>query len=180
VQSGIISPNAVLSCFSLTGYSGGGKPMIAEYEGDSPPRGARPYALGLTHKHSPEMKSVCGLENAPIFMPVLAPVRQGMLVSVPLATPAMDVYNRLSEWYGEKPRVGAGSTRPHVTVKPFGGGDCLESGRLDMEALNGTDDMELFVFGHETQTVVTARFDNLGKGASGAAVQCLMLRFGIK
>lgn len=157
-----------LSCFSLTGYSGGGKAMIKEYEGPDAPRGARPYALGLQHKHLPEMQAVCGLEHPPVFLPVLAPVSRGMLVSVPLDASAPEIYNCLADWYKDA---------EHIKVMPFGGEDCLGSGRLDMEGCNGTNDMQLFVFGHETQTVVTARLDNLGKGASGAAVQCLKLRF---
>ncbi|MDR1668643.1 MAG: N-acetyl-gamma-glutamyl-phosphate reductase [Oscillospiraceae bacterium] len=168
VWAGLIASGAALSCFSLTGYSGGGKPMIAEYESPGAPADARPYALGLTHKHLPEMQSVCGLEKPPVFLPVLAPVRQGMLVSIPLDAPALPLHGHLAAWY-----QGA----EHVRVMPFGGEGCLENGRLAMQALNGSDDMEIFVFGHETQTVVTARFDNLGKGAGGSAVQCFKLKF---
>jgi N-acetyl-gamma-glutamyl-phosphate reductase len=168
VQGGFLRRSASVSCFSLTGYSGGGRQMIEEYERGNSPRGARPYALGLQHKHLPEMQEVCGLERPPVFMPVLAPVKQGMLVSVPLDAPAVPLYNHLAEWYKD-----AG----HVRVMPFCGEDSLESGRLDMEGCNGTNDAELFVFGHEKQAVVTVRLDNLGKGASGAAVQCFKIRF---
>jgi N-acetyl-gamma-glutamyl-phosphate reductase len=169
VQNGFIKRGDSVSCFSLTGYSGGGKQMIEEYEtGINPPRGARPYATGLQHKHLPEMQAVCGLEKPPIFMPVLAPVRQGMLVSVPLDGPALPLYNHLASWY-----KGA----EHVRVMPFGGEGSLENGRLDMEGCNGSDDIELYIFGHEKQTVITARLDNLGKGAAGAAVQCFKIRF---
>lgn len=171
VSRGMVSSSDVLSCFSLTGYSGGGKAMISEFEGENAPTGALPYALGHTHKHLPEMKAVCGLENAPVFMPVLATVRQGMIVSVPLGLDAHEVHKTLAEHY-------AGAE--NVEVTPFGGGDMLENGRLCMTALNGTDKMQLFVFGHERQTVISARFDNLGKGASGAACQCLKLRFNLK
>ena len=165
-----VAPYKVLSCFSLTGYSGGGKAMIAEYEGENPPRGARPYALSLQHKHLPEMQAVSGMDTPPIFMPVLAPVKQGMLVSIPLPLYAPGVHATLEEWYH-----GA----EHVKVMPFGGEESLENGRLDMEACNGTDDLEIFVFGQKLQTVAAARFDNLGKGASGGAVQCFKLKFGL-
>lgn len=170
VQAGLLPPDTQLGCTSLTGYSGGGKAMIAEYEGENPPRGARPYALGLSHKHLPEMQRHSGLTQPPIFMPVLAPVRQGMLVTLPLALDAARVHACYTAHY---------RTPGAVRVMPAGGGDCLEAGRLDMEAANGTNDMELFVFGHETQSLAVARFDNLGKGASGAAVQCFRLRFGL-
>jgi N-acetyl-gamma-glutamyl-phosphate reductase len=170
VQSGVIARDAALSVFSLTGYSGGGKEMIGEYEGAAPPRGARPYALGLEHKHLPEMQAVCGLDKPPIFMPVIAPVRQGMLVSVPIDAPAPLLYNLLAEWY---------ENAECVKVMPFGGEGALVNGRLDMEGCNGSNDVELYIFGHEQQTVITARLDNLGKGASGAAVQCFKLRFNL-
>jgi N-acetyl-gamma-glutamyl-phosphate reductase len=168
VQAGAVSSDEVFSCTSLTGYSGGGKSMIEEYEALGGPKDARPYALGLTHKHLPEMQTVCGLEAPPIFLPILAPVRQGMLVSVPLALNAETVYRALTDWYG---------AAENVKVMPLGSAETLKNGRLDMEALNGTDKLEIFVFGHKTQTVVTARLDNLGKGASGAAVQNFKLRF---
>lgn len=170
VWAGLISSHEVLSCFSLTGYSGGGKAMIAEYGGTDAPKDSRPYALSLQHKHLPEMQAVCELEHPPIFLPVLVPVRQGMLVSIPLNAPALPLHRHLEGWYKEA---------EHVRVMPFCGADALESGRLSMEECNGTDDMEIFVFGNETQTVVTARFDNLGKGASGAAVQCFKLKYNI-
>lgn len=168
VWAGLLSSRETVNCFSLTGYSGGGKTMIAEYETPGAPADARPYALGLTHKHLPEMQAVCELEKPPVFLPVLVPVRQGMLVSVPLEAPAYAIHRHFEEWY-------AGAE--HVKAMPFGGEGSLENGRLPMETLNGSGDMEIFVFGNETQTIVTARFDNLGKGASAAAVQCFLLRF---
>ena len=166
VQAGLISPDQALSCVSLTGYSGGGKALIAEYEGPDAPKDARMYALGLAHKHLPEMTAVCGLRADPVFMPVLIPVYRGMLVSVPLAAPPEPVYQHLAGWYKDA---------DHVRVKPFG--EAPDGGRLSMETCNGTDILELFVYGHDAQTLVAARLDNLGKGASGAAVQCLKLRF---
>lgn len=163
VKGDFIKKEQVLSCTSLTGYSGGGKSMIAEYENKSF-KGARPYALTLRHKHLPEMQYVCGLENPPIFQPVVVPVRQGMLVSVPLALNASEVWEYLKNYYAKA---------ENVAVVPFGGENLLDAGFLDIEALNGTDKLEIFVFGHETQTLAVARLDNLGKGAAGAAVQLL-------
>ncbi|MDR0293236.1 MAG: N-acetyl-gamma-glutamyl-phosphate reductase [Oscillospiraceae bacterium] len=171
VQGGFIDRGASVSCFSLTGYSGGGKAMIGEYERENAPRGARPYALNLRHKHLPEVMAVCGLEKPPILLPVLAPVRQGMLVHIPLPLPARKVYAFLADWY---------KNEAYIRVLPFGGEDSLENGRLEMERCNGTDDMELFVFGEETHMMAAARFDNLGKGAAGAAIQCFKLRFDIR
>ena len=167
VQAGLIDKAQDLSCFSLTGYSGGGKAMIAEYESEAKPTGARPYALALKHKHLPEMQAVCGLEKPPVFVPVLADVKQGMLVQVPLSLNAETLHNALARHYAEA---------QNVRVKPFGGAEDMESGRLAMDTLNGTSQMEIFVFGHETQALLVARLDNLGKGASGAAVQCMELR----
>ncbi|GHU93885.1 N-acetyl-gamma-glutamyl-phosphate reductase [Clostridia bacterium] len=161
-----ISDEKLLSCVSLTGYSGGGKAMITEYEGEDPPRGARPYALGLHHKHLPEMKAVCGLKNEPIFQPIVATVRQGMLVNVPLGLDAEEIWQLFGDYYKDT---------KNITVMPLNDRD-----KVEMEALNGTDFMEVFVFGHEKHTIITARFDNLGKGASGAALQCMKLRMGLK
>lgn len=168
VRAGAIARDARLSCTSLSGYSGGGKGMIAAYEGESPPRGARPYALGLGHKHLPEMAAVCGLMYTPLFQPVVAPVRQGMLVSVPLFEDAEKIHAILERHYR-----GGGD----VAVMPLGAGP--EDGFMQMEALNGTDRMELFIFGHASQALLMARLDNLGKGAAGAAVRCMRLRFGL-
>ena len=171
-QAGLVAKDTALSCFSLTGYSGGGKSLIEEYERDHP-RGGRPYALGLTHKHLPEMQAVCGLLHPPVFLPVLADVYQGMLVSVPLHMDARRAHECLCAHYDGGRRV---------RVLPFGGDSegILENGQLNMETLNGTDDMELLVFGHERQALLVARLDNLGKGASGAAVQCMDIAVGIE
>ena len=165
IKAGIVDRSERLTCTSLTGYSGGGKAMIADYEnGDNPRRGARPYALGLTHKHLPEMRHVCGLEHPPIFQPIVTDVRQGMLVSVPLAKNAELIWETLNRHYGG-----------NISVMPLNVCDAL-----GMEEMNGNDGMEIFVFGGTNQTLLTARFDNLGKGAAGAAVQCLKIRRGIQ
>jgi N-acetyl-gamma-glutamyl-phosphate reductase len=163
VRAGLIYPDDVLFCHSLTGYSGGGKAMIAEYEAEgAEPSAAKLYALGLHHKHLPEMQRVCGLTYPPVFTPVLVNTHRGMVVTVPVIAPAPAVWEYFAEYY-----QGAA----HVKVMPF-----AEYPGLEIEGMNRTDDMEIYIFGHETQTVLAARFDNLGKGSSGAALQCFNLR----
>lgn len=171
IQRGLLGRKAQLNCFALSGYSGGGKNLIAKFEGmDPPPSGARPYGFSLHHKHIPEMKTVCGLETAPVFLPVVASVRQGMLVTIPLQQGALPLWEALRGYY---------DGQEYVTVMPFGGDGALTEGFLEMDTLNNTNQLELFVFGHETQALLVARLDNLGKGASGAALQCMKLRMGL-
>lgn len=166
VKGGLISTDEILFCHSLTGYSGGGKQMIAAYEDNpSAPSAANLYALGLHHKHLPEMKHVSGLTHNPIFIPTLANVRRGMVVCVPLAQDAHTLWEYFSEYYQNAERL---------TVMPF-----MERETLDIEGMNNTDRMELYVFGHAEQAVLAARFDNLGKGSSGAALQCMEARFSL-
>ncbi len=174
VESGLLSPAAHLSATSLTGYSGGGKNMIADYESDE--RSAlldapRQYALGQTHKHLPEMVHYTGLETPPVFLPIVGDFYSGMEVTVPLhtsdisdATPEklIDLYRR---FYGDSPLVRVADT--------------AESGFLSAGALAGKDSMEIAVYGNESRVILTARYDNLGKGASGAAVECLNLLLGV-
>lgn len=166
-----------LSCFSLTGYSGGGKSLIREYE--APDRGEAYdapslYALGLTHKHLPEMQRVAGLREAPAFSPILGDIYKGMATSVhlhnrllPGKPTAEELHARLSAYYADAELV---------SVAPFGG----ESPRLAANALADSDRLEIIVSGNQEHTLLCAMFDNLGKGASGAAVQNmnLMLGFG--
>jgi N-acetyl-gamma-glutamyl-phosphate reductase len=171
VSSGLLSADVKLNCTSLTGYSGGGIMLIDAHEknrvaGDKY-HAPRPYALGLAHKHLPEMKAVAGIESPPIFYPVVGDMFQGMLVTVPLWKPAKDVWEVLAAHY-ESSRF--------VKVQPFGLTD--NDGFLDATACNGTNRLEIFVFGHGEQTLVTARLDNLGKGASGAAIQCMNIACG--
>ncbi len=174
VEAGLLKANVRLSCFSLTGYSGGGKKMIAAYEAgdrsallDAP----RQYALGQTHKHLPEMAAVCGLETAPVFCPIVAPYYAGMEVTVPL-TPAetsaapdeiRDVYR---SYY----------TTGLVRYAESAG----EEGFFSACALAGRDDLEISVFGCEERILLVSRFDNLGKGASGAAIQNMNLVLGVE
>lgn len=166
VQGGLIDPDDTLFCHSLTGYSGGGKAMIETYEsGSASPSAAKLYSLGLHHKHLPEMQQVCGLKHPPVFTPVLVNVRQGMIVTVPIAASAPMVWEYFNDYYKQAGRI---------SVMPFAACDGLA-----LEGMNDTDNMEIYIFGHESQTVMAARFDNLGKGSSGAAAQCFRLRMGI-
>ena len=172
VRGGLLRPGAALSCFSLTGYSGGGKKMIAEYEAPerSPLLAApRQYGLSQNHKHLPEMKAVCGLEVAPAFAPVVAPFYSGMEVTVPVfradlaATPG-EIRAFYRSYYAEG--------LVHVAE-----GDG-EGGFLSSAAFSGRDDMEVAVFGNEDRVLLVSRFDNLGKGASGAAIQNMNILIG--
>lgn len=181
VAAGIVPADYPATTYSITGYSGGGKEMIASYEEpealpDSM-RSPRFYALGLGHKHLPEMKAVTGLANAPLFTPIVGNFAQGMVVAVPLlprllakkVTPA-DVQRFFAEYY-------AGET--FIKVMPLDAAPLLDSGFLPATACNDTNRAEIFVFGHADQILLAARFDNLGKGASGAAVQCMNVMLGL-
>ncbi len=181
VARGLVGKDYPAVVHSLTGYSGGGKKLIAKYETGTPAeqevlRGARPYALGLKHKHLPEMQHLVGLEHAPFFEPVVGNFYKGMLVSVPLLTRLLpkklapqDVHEVLAAHYqGER----------FVVVQPLDSESSLDEGYLSPLACNDTNRLELFVFGHEQQILIVARLDNLGKGASGAAVQNLNLMLG--
>ncbi|HNX61433.1 MAG TPA: N-acetyl-gamma-glutamyl-phosphate reductase [Candidatus Limiplasma sp.] len=175
VQAGAISPDAELMLTSLTGYSGGGKKMIAEYETpgrDGALRSLRSYAVTQHHKHLPEIVHVCGLAETPIFQPVLGDYYAGMLVSLPLRP------NRL-----RKPLTLGGLTelyRAHYAGQPLiRVRDANPEAYLAANAMAGSDGMELFATGTDERAMVCARFDNLGKGASGAAIQCMNLMLGL-
>ena len=170
VAHDIVPPDFAFTCSSLTGYSGGGKKMIAEYEdGNRDPRhdSERIYGLNLQHKHLPEMEYVCGLMQTPVFVPVVGDFYKGMATTVML--PGVDahrVHEVLAEHYeGQK----------LVTVAPFGG----EEPVIYANTMAGHDSLKLIVCGHEKQAIVTALFDNLGKGASGAAVQNMNIMLGL-
>ena len=173
VQAGLLAADSLLSCFSLTGYSGGGNKMIAQYEaeGRDPLLDApRQYGLSQSHKHLPEMRVLCGLESAPIFCPIVADFYSGMEVTVPVfagqlsGTPD-DVRAVYREYY------------PGPVVRYADGAD--EAGFLSAAALSGRDDMQVSVQGNGERMLLTARFDNLGKGASGAAIQNMNLLLGL-
>ncbi|MGH8020575.1 MAG: N-acetyl-gamma-glutamyl-phosphate reductase [Opitutaceae bacterium] len=179
VDAGIIPADQRLSCFSLTGYSGGGKKMIAEYQGASNGKLAspRPYALGLAHKHLPEMKTHSGLMHAPVFQPVVSAFYKGLAVIVPLplatlpgAPKPADLHAALAAAYeGER----------FVNVLPLGDERVFDRGSLDVQACNDTNRADVIIVGNDEHAEVIVRLDNLGKGASGAAVQCMNLRLGL-
>ena len=180
--AGLVPKSYPTVVHSLSGYSGGGKKLIAKYETASPEqhealRGPRPYALGLTHKHLPEMQALTGLEAAPFFEPVVGDFYKGMLVSVPLFTRLLP--KRLSPQDVHEVLAGHYQGERFVVVQPLDSAALLDEGFLDPTACNDTNRLELFVFGHEEQILIVARLDNLGKGASGAAVQCLNLMLGV-
>lgn len=174
VACGLLPPDALLSCHSITGYSGGGKKMIAQYEAPDRPAeldSPRQYGLSQTHKHLPEMQKLCGLAYAPIFNPIVADFYKGMAVSVPLHSAwvggrsAEEVRQALAAHY-------EGQALVHVAP------EAVCDGMLASNPLAGTNEMELCVCGNAERMTVVARFDNLGKGASGAAVQNMNLMLG--
>ena len=168
VEQGLIAPDSPLSCFSLTGYSGGGKQMIADYQARPDQLTApRMYGLGQTHKHLPEMKKHCGLTREPVFCPIVCPYYAGMEVSVSL--------------FDADPERIKAAYRSYYTgpiVRYVDGGD--ESGFLRADRRSGYDDMEISVFGNGERLTLVSRFDNLGKGASGAAIQNMNLVLGLE
>ena len=170
VTGGLIPKDFPLTAYSLTGYSGGGKSLIAEYEDENrDPRhdSHRIYGTTLKHKHLPEMQKICGLAQPPVFSPILGDFYEGMATTILLPNyDAQQVWDCLRSHYdGEK----------IVTVAPLGGDEPL----IYASTLAGKDSMRIIVSGHETQTMVTALFDNLGKGASGAAIQNMNILLGV-
>lgn len=177
--AGLLPADTPLSCFSLTGYSGGGKKMIAQYEGDgytNDLESPRQYGLTQTHKHLPEMQHVPGLSIAPIFAPIVADFYSGMEVTIPLFRhqlhagdhPVDELLACLKAHYAGSP-----------VVKVLGESDVAAMGGfVASNALSGHDGMQLMVLGNDDRLQLTALFDNLGKGSSGAAIQCLNLMTG--
>ena len=180
VSAGLLTPDALLSCYSLTGYSGGGKKMIADYE--SPDRPAhskldapKSYGLGLAHKHLPEMQKISGLAHTPAFVPVVCDYYSGMQVLVPLdlklaGTSAEVVAAGIADYYKEGATVSV-----HALNEP------LPENGLYSNALSGSDRMELYMTVNAAgdQMMLVSLFDNLGKGSSGAAIQCMNLMLGM-
>ena len=173
VEQGLLKADARLSCFSLTGYSGGGKNMIADYE--SPDRnpllkGPRQYGLTQAHKHLPEMMKICGLDNAPVFCPVVGDFYSGMEVTVPLF--ASDLTGGIEEIKNlYKSYYSSGLVKFAEEADP--------DGMLSAAAFSGRDDMSVSVYGNDDRIILVSRFDNLGKGASGAAIQNMNIVLGI-
>ena len=173
VEQGLLVKDVQLTCFSLTGYSGGGKNMIAEYEDpqrspllDAP----RQYALGQAHKHLKEMNVICGIENSPVFCPIVADFYSGMEVTVSLFKKDLrgsmaDIRRIYAEYY----------TGPLIHFKETAD----EKGFLSAAAFSGRDDMEITVTGNDDRILLVSRFDNLGKGASGAAIQNMNIVLGL-
>jgi N-acetyl-gamma-glutamyl-phosphate reductase len=192
VQEGILSADYPLTCTSITGFSGGGKKLIAAYGLE--PTGVderqaksstqdqrvapRPYSLGLTHKHLPEMKTVCGLTQTPLFVPVISDFYRGMAVSVPLLRRLMKKpmgATQIAEFLAD-----AYKGERFVKVTGCNPGTELDDGFFKTLASNGTNRCDISVFGNDEQVLVIARLDNLGKGASGAAVQCMNIMLGFE
>ena len=173
VEQGILSKDVMLTSFSLTGYSGGGKKMIAEYEDPNRSillKGPRQYALTQQHKHLKEMVAICGLANAPAFCPIVADFYSGMEVTVPLFAKdikgtAEDIKDLYKHYYAQ------GLVRYTDEADP----DTM----LSAQAFSGRDDLSVSIFGNDQRILLTARFDNLGKGASGAAIQNMNILLGI-
>jgi N-acetyl-gamma-glutamyl-phosphate reductase len=174
IRAGLLPADWPYVCNAVSGYSGGGKAMIAEFEEGPVPTAWRTYALGLGHKHVPEMQAHCGLAHPPLFAPSVAPTHRGMIVDIPLMTGAMPgrpsaqcLAEGLAQAYAGSPviRVVQGFDEPNLTI----------------EHSAGTDRLDLFVFGRAdgTQVRLIAALDNLGKGAGGAAVQSLNLMAGL-
>lgn len=173
IEAGALDGRENLTCFSLTGYSGGGKKMIAEYEEEPDELLGAPRQYGLTqnHKHLKEMVKISGLENAPVFCPVVGDFYSGMEVTVPIfKSDLKNGFNieKIKEIYKNK------YTGPLVTYAD----DMNENGFISAALLSGKDSMIISVFGNEDRIILTARYDNLGKGASGAAVECLNIVLG--
>ena len=172
IKAGIISRDILLSAHSITGYSGGGKKMIGEYEENKPElyEYPRQYGLKQAHKHLPEIKSVTGLEHAPVFCTIVSEFYSGMEVTIPLFTNQLKYGNieTIKEIYKKT------YTGPIVFYNENGD----EEGFLSAGKLSGKDSMQIEVYGNEDRIILVSRYDNLGKGASGAAVECLNIVLG--
>jgi N-acetyl-gamma-glutamyl-phosphate reductase len=181
VREKIILPDYPVVCQSITGYSGGGKKLIEQYESTERDndrfKAPRLYSLKLKHKHIPEMQKYSGLSDPPLFIPVISNYFQGMVTSVPLfkrklnrkMSPA-DIAAFYAEYY---------KSESFVEVKPYDSDSNLDNGYLNAIECNGTNRFQMFVFGNDEQILVSSRFDNLGKGASGAAMQNMNIMLGL-
>lgn len=171
VEQGILPGSANLTCFSVTGYSGGGKKMIADYESETDFQAPRMYGLTQAHKHLPEMAKLCRLNQAPVFSPIVSSYYSGMEVVVPLFGQAVkgsieDIRAVYRGYYTGK------------LVQYVDAAD--ENGFLSASALAGLDSMQISVYGNQDRMLLVSRFDNLGKGASGAAIQNMNLVLGLE
>jgi N-acetyl-gamma-glutamyl-phosphate reductase len=180
VALGIVGPEYPVTCHTTAGYSGGGKAMIADYEGENVPeyiKNPRPYSLALNHKHIPEMTKITGLAHPPLFAPTVVDVYNGEIISIPLIVhqlnkklEAAEIQKTLAKYYtGEQ----------FIRVKPYPADAHLKNGYMTFGDCNGTNYLDIFVFGDKEKILLSARFDNLGKGASGAAVQNMNIILGV-
>jgi N-acetyl-gamma-glutamyl-phosphate reductase len=182
IQEQVVAADYPVVAQSVTGYSGGGKKLIGVYEPGTIAAtdlcGPRFYALNLKHKHCPEMQKITGLKYPPLFTPIVGQFYQGMVVSIPLfirllakKISAKGVQQLLADYY---------QAEPFVRVMPFESGPFLDNGFLVPTECNQTNRIDLFVFGNDQQVLLAARLDNLGKGASGAAVQNMNIMLGLE
>lgn len=180
VQAGVLPKDYPVISHAVSGYSGGGKKMIAAIEGGGKTKemsSPRQYALTQSHKHIPEMQKICGLQYPPMFNPIVDDFYAGMVVSVPLIARTLpkkytpqDIHQILADHYeGQR----------FVKVMELGGSDTLPDGFLPANTLEGSNDMQIFVFGNDDRILIASRLDNLGKGASGAAVQNMNIMLGL-
>lgn len=172
IEAGVIKDDEMLSCFSLTGYSGGGKGMIAEYEGEDKDvllSAPRQYALTQSHKHLKEMSAITGLTVLPVFCPIVAPFYSGMEVTVPLHREQLECsLNDLEEIYRDYYKSGLVSFEKSYS----------QNGFLSAASLSNKDNMIISAFGNDDRIILTALYDNLGKGASGSAIQNMNILLG--
>jgi N-acetyl-gamma-glutamyl-phosphate reductase len=179
VDAGLVPAGLALSATSITGYSGGGKKMIEQYEagGDARLQSPRPYGLTLAHKHLPEMVAHTGLGQAPVFLPIVGNFYKGLAVTVGLhlsqlkpGSSGADLQQVLARRYADE---------RFVKVMPLSDPATMQDGFFDVQACNDSNRCELFVFANEHQVLLMSRLDNLGKGASGAAVQSMNVHLGL-
>jgi N-acetyl-gamma-glutamyl-phosphate reductase len=179
VDAGLVPPTAPVSATSITGYSGGGKKMIEQYQAGGDPllQSPRPYGLGLAHKHIPEMMTHTGLTTKPLFMPIVGNFYKGLAVSVPLHLESLPgrpeaaaLHAALAARYADE---------RFVQIAPLSDPTTLEAGFFDVQGCNDTNRVDIFVFANGDQALLIARLDNLGKGASGAAVQAMNVHLGL-
>lgn len=180
VAAGIVAPDYPVSCHAVVGYSGGGKGMIADYEDNEAPayiKLPRAYSLQLNHKHLPEMTKVVGLAQPPIFTPTVVDVYRGEIISIPLH--AAHLKKKLAAAGIREVLASHYAGEPFIRVMPYPADKHLQDGFLTFADCNGTNRLDIFVFGNTERILLAARFDNLGKGASGAAVQNMNIVLGV-
>jgi N-acetyl-gamma-glutamyl-phosphate reductase len=175
IDAGLLDADYPFSCHSVTGYSGGGKKLIAEYARRDDIKSPRQYGLSQTHKHLPEFEGFSGARAPVLFNPIVSDYYSGMLVSVPLHRRLFRKKARLRELY----EFFAAYYRDRPLVKTIEPGRESDDGFLAADALAGRDDLEILFYGRDDYIMIAARYDNLGKGASGAAIQCMNLMLGL-